>query len=158
MVSVGGAGFQVFLNIIDILDNHIVFFFFQAEDGIRDYKVTGVQTCALPISVSANPSCPACWAVNASVRSRGTPAPSSVAALRVQRVTAARRPRRRPRCAPAAAVASSTVTGYRRWRRRSSRTDCREGGRTTPSTPCPSRVAARSRDRPPPPAPPPAAR
>src|SRR5256885_13007277 len=28
----------------------MVFFFFQAEDGIRDYKVTGVQTCALPIS------------------------------------------------------------------------------------------------------------
>src|SRR5256885_6334065 len=27
-----------------------LFFFFQAEDGIRDYKVTGVQTCALPIS------------------------------------------------------------------------------------------------------------
>src|SRR5256885_10946576 len=26
-----------------------MFFFFQAEDGIRDYKVTGVQTCALPI-------------------------------------------------------------------------------------------------------------
>src|SRR5256885_12703298 len=26
-----------------------VIFFFQAEDGIRDYKVTGVQTCALPI-------------------------------------------------------------------------------------------------------------
>ena len=25
-------------------------FFFQAEDGIRDYDVTGVQTCALPIS------------------------------------------------------------------------------------------------------------
>src|SRR2546425_8047655 len=27
-----------------------VFFFFQAEDGIRDKLVTGVQTCALPIS------------------------------------------------------------------------------------------------------------
>src|SRR6266496_4879602 len=27
-----------------------VFFFFQAEDGIRDLYVTGVQTCALPIS------------------------------------------------------------------------------------------------------------
>ena len=27
------------------------FFFFQAEDGIRDYDVTGVQTCALPISM-----------------------------------------------------------------------------------------------------------
>src|SRR5215467_9170520 len=31
-----------------------MFFFFQAEDGIRDYKVTGVQTCALPI-FSATP-------------------------------------------------------------------------------------------------------
>src|SRR5690554_6975999 len=28
-----------------------VFFFFQAEDGIRDADVTGVQTCALPISL-----------------------------------------------------------------------------------------------------------
>src|SRR2546422_2312581 len=27
-----------------------LFFFFQAEDGIRDVAVTGVQTCALPIS------------------------------------------------------------------------------------------------------------
>src|SRR5690606_40070120 len=27
-----------------------VFFFFRAEDGIRDFHVTGVQTCALPIS------------------------------------------------------------------------------------------------------------
>src|SRR5256885_6067969 len=30
------------------------FFFFQAEDGIRDYKVTGVQTCALPIWPAAS--------------------------------------------------------------------------------------------------------
>src|SRR3712207_7768697 len=30
-----------------------VLFFFQAEDGIRDIGVTGVQTCALPISKSA---------------------------------------------------------------------------------------------------------
>ena len=28
-------------------------FFFQAEDGIRDYKVTGVQTCALPICIKS---------------------------------------------------------------------------------------------------------
>src|SRR5699024_11262964 len=28
------------------------FFFFQAEDGIRDRNVTGVQTCALPISAT----------------------------------------------------------------------------------------------------------
>src|SRR2546429_6152363 len=30
----------------------LFFFFFQAEDGIRDVAVTGVQTCALPISFS----------------------------------------------------------------------------------------------------------
>src|SRR5687768_18363136 len=29
----------------------VFFFFFQAEDGIRDVAVTGVQTCALPISL-----------------------------------------------------------------------------------------------------------
>src|SRR2546426_4348783 len=33
-----------------MVDFIFFFFFFQAEDGIRDYKVTGVQTCALPIS------------------------------------------------------------------------------------------------------------
>src|SRR3989454_2182961 len=36
------------------------FFFFQAEDGIRDYKVTGVQTCALPISRSSRSVMAAC--------------------------------------------------------------------------------------------------
>src|SRR5256885_9076803 len=34
----------------DLLEGSDENFFFQAEDGIRDYKVTGVQTCALPIS------------------------------------------------------------------------------------------------------------
>src|SRR5438046_5304066 len=41
-----------------------VFFFFQAEDGIRDWSVTGVQTCALPISLSrviSPPSSPRGW-------------------------------------------------------------------------------------------------
>src|SRR5256885_2542806 len=33
------------------MERPISLFFFQAEDGIRDYKVTGVQTCALPILV-----------------------------------------------------------------------------------------------------------
>src|SRR5437016_11376212 len=32
-----------------------MFFFFQAEDGIRDWSVTGVQTCALPILGSSGP-------------------------------------------------------------------------------------------------------
>src|SRR5258706_8436574 len=51
-----------------------LFFFFQAEDGIRDWSVTGVQTCALPISRGtrrARPSyrrarrrgCPACASI-----------------------------------------------------------------------------------------------
>src|SRR5260370_19651146 len=31
----------------------LIVFFFQAEDGIRDSSVTGVQTCALPISAAA---------------------------------------------------------------------------------------------------------
>src|SRR5436305_12047436 len=33
----------------------VFFFFFQAEDGIRDADVTGVQTCALPISRTGSP-------------------------------------------------------------------------------------------------------
>src|SRR5438876_4959820 len=33
----------------DLLVYYLYFFFFQAEDGIRDGRVTGVQTCALPI-------------------------------------------------------------------------------------------------------------
>src|SRR5688500_19986109 len=38
---------------------YLYFFFFQAEDGIRDYKVTGVQTCALPIcGASRRPHAP----------------------------------------------------------------------------------------------------
>src|SRR3712207_5494094 len=35
---------------------YYIFFFFQAEDGIRDIGVTGVQTCALPISALNHPN------------------------------------------------------------------------------------------------------
>src|SRR5712692_8126166 len=35
----------------------VFFFFFQAEDGIRDGTVTGVQTCALPISSCSRAEC-----------------------------------------------------------------------------------------------------
>src|SRR5438093_9407101 len=34
--------------------DYYFFFFFQAEDGIRDWSVTGVQTCALPIFKSGS--------------------------------------------------------------------------------------------------------
>src|SRR5256885_1222854 len=42
--------------LIDVME-YVFFFFFQAEDGIRDYKVTGVQTCALPISPRPRAPC-----------------------------------------------------------------------------------------------------
>src|SRR5690554_7080716 len=38
-------GYVIYFNVINIIKD----FFFQAEDGIRDLYVTGVQTCALPI-------------------------------------------------------------------------------------------------------------
>src|SRR5258706_11848967 len=38
----------------------LLFFFFQAEDGIRDWSVTGVQTCALPICAAPVPLQAAC--------------------------------------------------------------------------------------------------
>src|SRR5256885_7644121 len=41
------------------VEDSVVFFFFQAEDGIGDYKVTGVQTCALPICPGTPSSYPA---------------------------------------------------------------------------------------------------
>src|SRR5256885_5466232 len=46
------------LNIVCADVSVVLFFFFQAEDGIRDYKVTGVQTCALPIFFAAPNSVP----------------------------------------------------------------------------------------------------
>src|SRR5690606_40286838 len=49
-------------------------FFFQADDGIRGFHVTGVQTCALPISPAAGPPCAARAARRA--RRSGRPARS----------------------------------------------------------------------------------
>src|SRR2546422_979139 len=50
-----------------------VFFFFQAEDGIRDVAVTGVQTCALPISARRGALSPRCRAARGPPRrSRGS--------------------------------------------------------------------------------------
>src|SRR3712207_7241772 len=44
----------IFCSIFFISVYIFFFFFFQAEDGIRDIGVTGVQTCALPISLGLN--------------------------------------------------------------------------------------------------------
>src|SRR2546422_4711766 len=58
------------------------FFFFQAEDGIRDVAVTGVQTCALPISREAEST------VAAMPRTTPWPSVSAPAPSPVDRVTA----------------------------------------------------------------------
>src|SRR5262249_57888781 len=47
------------------------FFFFQAEDGIRDWSVTGVQTCALPIFELGIPAAPVSVRGDADVTSPG---------------------------------------------------------------------------------------
>src|SRR2546430_3661733 len=65
------------------------FFFFQAEDGIRDLTVTGVQTCALPISYRS-PGGPPLRPASPSPASRtrsplSTPAGTFTESLRVRR-------------------------------------------------------------------------
>src|SRR2546422_6381581 len=53
---------------------YLIFFFFQAEDGIRDVAVTGVQTCALPISARrASDASPAADPSRARARKSGAP-------------------------------------------------------------------------------------
>src|SRR5437588_8965745 len=64
-----------------------LFFFFQAEDGIRDHCVTGVQTCALPISSSpsaerAVPVTPLVWIAVSGLITRSA-VPSTVSTLRM---------------------------------------------------------------------------
>src|SRR5260370_17741794 len=45
----------MYMVVNELVLSFLVFFFFQAEDGIRDSSVTGVQTCALPISIGGTP-------------------------------------------------------------------------------------------------------
>src|SRR5690606_41206782 len=63
------------------------FFFFQAEDGIRDFHVTGVQTCALPISgvisVTSGPTSERSAATSCGEHTRArAPAPTASTARR----------------------------------------------------------------------------
>src|SRR5215475_15526613 len=54
------------------------FFFFQAEDGIRDFHATGVQTCALPILLALHGALTPCSAVALRIPSAQPPAISCV--------------------------------------------------------------------------------
>src|SRR6266567_4411581 len=79
----------------------VFFFFFQAEDGIRDLTVTGVQTCALPISRAGPPR----------LRSGSTPASAFAAcrgSCRPARPARAPAPEPGPPARGACAVAAAT--------------------------------------------------
>src|SRR2546426_5224110 len=89
----------------------MVFFFFQAEDGIRDYKVTGVQTCALPILSRAlqRPPESSSWGAAASKPgpSRNSYASKAAAARSMVTVSPAR-PASRHSCAYVLSAGRST--------------------------------------------------
>src|SRR5438105_5525832 len=72
----------------------LFFFFFQAEDGIRDPLVTGVQTCALPILRRA--PAPAAWMAAPRTRASGGRAPRRRRSRRRARPVVARETASRP--------------------------------------------------------------
>src|SRR3712207_9349887 len=79
----------------------LVFFFFQAEDGIRDIGVTGVQTCALPISrpisqsICCTSTCVSASRSAAAVASGGWKLRASSATRRRPRSVSVQRPERK---------------------------------------------------------------
>src|SRR5206468_7466773 len=90
------------------------FFFFQAEDGIRDLIVTGVQTCALPISAA-----PA-FGGRGSVRDHPAARRRAHRGLRVRRARGARR-----QAADAAALAPHSAGHHARSEERRVGKECR---------------------------------
>src|SRR5690606_40639732 len=58
----------------------VVSFFFQAEDGIRDFHVTGVQTCALPIFFQYRVDCMPLAVAQYAIKARFAPRVTSNAA------------------------------------------------------------------------------
>src|SRR5690349_717760 len=100
------------------------FFFFQAEDGIRDLYVTGVQTCALPISSSTRTSSPSSTTSSAPT-STSKPSPTSPATTR-------RRSGWTSACAPSPTRTSGSTTSTSRSPSPPAR---RCGPRSRPSSP-----------------------
>src|SRR6266540_4963067 len=76
-----------------------VFFFFQAEDGIRVRDVTGVQTCALPISsarvYAATISCSRAWSAGLALTTRAVVAMTSATSSAARRTVPSRTKRRK---------------------------------------------------------------
>src|SRR5699024_5474414 len=84
---------------------HLFLFFFQAEDGIRDRNVTGVQTCALPIF----------WGEDVPGQARRVEGEPPLQALTGHPLPASHRrtsaPRRRAICSPASAARTCGPAG-----------------------------------------------
>src|SRR5207249_8381164 len=86
------------VDLAEMMHTLLNLFFFQAEDGIRDRNVTGVQTCALPISFPTS-SAPRATVVWWHISTRRSPSRN----WSRQRATAGSSP------SPAAAAASDTI-------------------------------------------------
>src|SRR5256886_6027766 len=101
IVYTGRCNCYVKFGVTEACYRSFIFFFFQAEDGIRDLTVTGVQTCALPISSPSKRAPVISW-MNSSVATvpRKLPPP--------KRITIRRRP---------AWKNSSAATGAKTWTR-----------------------------------------
>src|SRR3989449_2732545 len=111
----------------------LFFFFFQAEDGIRDVAVTGVQTCALPVASPRARTRTGCRRIGGWARGRPPSARRSIGpgarvprrrASGSRRPAATRAPARRTRVlrsrwsrAEASAPRPRRVTDRRRWGR-----------------------------------------
>src|SRR5690606_40094513 len=93
------------------------YFFFQAEDGIRDFHGTGVQTCALPISPRREKHC-----TEQVSRAAAAPSPQHTAPAREQAsapsTSAGRRQTPTPRTRPHALHDAVDEIGRASWRER----------------------------------------
>src|SRR2546427_6917178 len=89
-VGMGDAGIKSAIQVYNVPnpDETILFFFFQAEDGIRDLTVTGVQTCALPISAAR------AWPPRRAARRRLAPGPAGQVVAAADRAASRDRDRR----------------------------------------------------------------
>src|SRR5690606_41122846 len=105
--------------------------FFQAEDGIRDFHVTGVQTCALPIS-GARSLVGAHRTAGRPVRARLVPAPVPRPRLRRDRPMTSKRPTKPSKTAQTKKSATSAKA----------RSEERRGGKE-----CRTRRSAYSREK-----------
>src|SRR2546430_12583042 len=87
-------------------DDSLLFFFFQAEDGIRDLTVTGVQTCALPICPQTHARTMMTLKLSPSLR-------QNVLAPGAKQIAINRRTTKRGNCCAGGTLSGGQVTGGR---------------------------------------------